>query len=106
MQKWTYGYDANGNRTSYTQLAPAVSITYTYTGGNEIQKEMQGSTTTTFTFDGNGNLTGQTGGQSLAYIMARSRPKVSAATATPTVVPASKTAYKLTAPHWITVDWA
>jgi RHS repeat-associated protein len=67
VQKWTYGYDANGNRTSYTQLSPAVSIGYTYTGGNEIQTETQGSTTLTFSFDGNGNLTGQTSGQSLAY---------------------------------------
>ena len=67
VQKWTYGYDANGNRLSYTQMSPAVSIGYTYTGGNEIQTETQGSNTITFSFDGNGNLTGQTGGQSLAY---------------------------------------
>ncbi len=37
VQKWTYGYDANGNRTSYTQLYSPVSISYTYTGGNEMR---------------------------------------------------------------------
>lgn len=67
VQKWTYGYDPNANRTSYTQMSPALSTSYTYTGGNEIQTEKQGSNTITFSFDGNGNLTGQTGGQSLAY---------------------------------------
>ncbi len=67
VQKWTYGYDPNGNRTSYTQMSPAVSIGYTYTGGNELQTETQGSTTTNFTFDGNGNLTNETPGATLAY---------------------------------------
>ncbi|MHB8598024.1 MAG: RHS repeat domain-containing protein [Ktedonobacteraceae bacterium] len=68
VQKWTYGYDPNGNRTSYTQMSLAVSIGYTYTGGNEIQTETQGSNTINFSFDGNGNLTGVTpGGPTLAY---------------------------------------
>ncbi|HLJ32500.1 MAG TPA: hypothetical protein VKU38_02565, partial [Ktedonobacteraceae bacterium] len=48
-------------------MSPGVSISYKYTGGNEIQSETQNGNTINFTFDGNGNLTGETGGQSLAY---------------------------------------
>jgi RHS repeat-associated protein len=67
VQKWSYGYDPNGNRTSYTEMSPNVSISYKYTGGNEIQTETQNGATINFSFDGNGNQTGETGGQSLSY---------------------------------------
>ncbi len=67
IQGFKYGYDANGNRLSFTQVAPAITASYSYTGGNELQSDTINGVTTNFSFDGNGNQTGETGGPTLAY---------------------------------------
>ena len=67
IQGFTYGYDANGNRKSFTQIAPAITASYTYTGGNVLQSDTINGTTTNFTYDGNGNQTGSTGGPAFTY---------------------------------------
>jgi RHS repeat-associated protein len=57
VQKLTWGYDAAGNRLSFTVLG-GEHVSYTYGGGNELLSKNEGTTTTTYSYDGNGNLLG------------------------------------------------
>ena len=50
----TYAYDANGNRTSFT--APNVALTYTYAAASNRLLGISGSETDSFTYDANGNM--------------------------------------------------
>jgi RHS repeat-associated protein len=68
IQGWEYGYDAAGNRTSYSQITPSVTASYSYNSGNELTSQTNNGNTINYTYDGNGNLTGvSAGGPSLAY---------------------------------------
>jgi RHS repeat-associated protein len=68
IQGWEYGYDAAGNRTSYSQITPSVTASYSYNSGNELTSQTNNGNTINYTYDGNGNLTGvSAGGPSLSY---------------------------------------
>ncbi len=70
VEKFSYGYDNAGNRTSSSVKSSGISNTYAYNGGNELTSRTQsggGGGTTTYSYDGNGNLTGSTPGSSLTY---------------------------------------
>lgn len=68
VEKWTYGYDKAGNRTSYTMKSSSDNDTYTYQSANELHTKVDGTTTITYSYDGNGNLTGSSpSGQTYAY---------------------------------------
>ena len=67
INNFTYKYDDNGNRTNESIAASNTNITYNYNSANELTTSSNGSATTTYSYDGNGNLTGETGGQSISY---------------------------------------
>ena len=67
VEQWSYGYDAAGNRTSYSVYSTGESATYTYPSANELTKTVDGGNTTTYQYDGNGNLTSTSPGTTVAY---------------------------------------
>jgi len=68
IQGWEYGYDAAGNRTTFSQVSPTITASYTYQAGNELTSAAVNGQTTSYSYDGNGNLTGVTpGGPSFNY---------------------------------------
>ncbi len=63
---YQYSYDAAGNRTSETVPAPLVgTVTTTSTFNAANQLTARGNVT--YTYDANGNQTGSSAGQALAY---------------------------------------
>jgi RHS repeat-associated protein len=58
VQKWSYGYDANGNVTTINNIAAGTTTTNTFDKNNRVKNVSEGANNSFgYSYDNNGNLT-------------------------------------------------